>query len=412
MLQLTRGQKTKLADLTPAMQLQAKIAATAPGLTFDFSCFGVDSAGKLSDDRYFVFFNQKSSPEGAISMGAGGEFSIDLSRIPASIQRLVFAATIDGAGEMRALQSGSFSLHSAGTESARFEFRGADFSNEKAIIVAEIYLKDVWRLAAVGQGFAGGLSALLKNFGGEEITMGAPTPPPTPVRSAPPTPVPLRPNPAPLPGMGAPTPAAPTPISLSKVTLEKKGEKSKLDLRKGGGEQPIRVNLNWDAPPAKKGFFGGLQAASTPDLDLGCMYRLKNGAMGVIQPLGKKFGSQSSEPFIFLDKDDRSGAASDGENLTIFRPDLVDLVLIFALIYEGAADFASVGGRLTLKEPNGNEIFMRLNTPERGRNFCAICAIRAGSGNVEITKEELYFPGHREADASFGFGFTWRESSK
>jgi tellurite resistance protein TerA len=405
MLQLTRGQKTRLADVTPALQLRAALSATAPGLQFDFSCFGVAGADKLSDDRYFVFYNQKSSPEGAISLGAAGQFSIDLAKIPAAIKKLVFVATIDGAGEMRSLQSGSFSLHSSAGEEARFGFRGADFGSEKAIIAAEIYLKDVWRLAAVGQGFAGGLPALLKHFGGEEIAPSAPAPP---VPIAPPAPPPPRPNPAPLPG--APTPSAsPAPVNLTKVTLEKKGEKSKLDLRKGGGVQPIRVNLNWDAPQ-KKGFFGGL--ASAPDLDLGCMFRLKTGEMGVIQPLGRNFGAQDSPPFIFLDKDDRSGAASDGENLTIFRPDLVDLILIFAMVYEGASDFAAVGGRLTLKEPNGNEIFMRLNTPERGRNFCGICSVRGVGSSVEITKEELYFPGHREADARFGFGFNWKAGSK
>ncbi|RYG59205.1 tellurium resistance protein TerA [bacterium] len=208
--------------------------------------------------------------------------------------------------------------------------------------------------------------------------------------------------------MGAPTPPA-APVNLGKVTLDKKGEKSKLDLRKGGGTQPIRVNLNWDAPQ-KKGFLASFQSA--PDLDLGCMYRLKTGEAGVIQPLGGVFGSQNGPPFIFLDKDDRSGAARDGENLTIFRPDLVDLVLIFALVYEGASDFAAVGGRLTLKEPNGNEIFMKLNSPEKGRNFCAICTIRGVGGSVEITKEELYFRGHPEADQRFGFGFRWQAGSK
>ena len=34
-------------------------------------------------------------------------------------------------------------------------------------MLGDFYLKDVWRFAAVGQGFDGGLDALLKNFGGE-----------------------------------------------------------------------------------------------------------------------------------------------------------------------------------------------------------------------------------------------------
>ena len=400
---LTRGQKTKLCDLTPGLQLRAELAANAPGLTLDFSCFGVDASDKLSDDRYFVFFNQKASPESAISMSSSGTFDVDLARLPATIKKLVFVATIDGAGEMRALSSGHFRLSAGGSEVVRFEFKGADFGAEKAIIAAEIYLKDVWRLAAVGQGFAGGLSTLLKNFGGQELEESAPPAPPAPAPAARPAPAPVAPP--------TPAPVAPsaTPVNLTKITLDKRGEKSKLDLKKGGGVQPIHVNLNWDAP-AKKGFFAGLQGA--PDLDLGCMFRLKSGEAGVIQPLGGNFGARDRAPFIFLDKDDRSGAASDGENLIIFRPDLIDLVLVFAMVYQGASDFAQVGGRLTLKEPSGNEIFMRLSSPEARRNFCAICTIRAASGSVEITKEEQYFPGHREADARYGFGFRWTAGSK
>ncbi len=404
---LTRGQKVKLTDLTSALQLNAEISASGPGLAFDFSCFGVDANEQLSDDRYFVFFNQKASPENAIAMNGNGQFTFDLSRLPATIKKLVFVATIDGAGEMRALQNGAFQLKAGGAEVARFDFKGSDFGAEKAIIVAEIYLKDMWRMAAVGQGFAGGLDALLKHFGGEEAAPAATPPPPPPPPAPAPTPAPPRVQPPPPP-VAAPPAAA--PVSLTKVTLDKRGEKSKLDLRKGGGVQPIHINLNWDAPQ-KKGFLAAL-TNSAPDLDLGCMYRLKSGEAGVIQPLGGIFGSQNSSPYIYLDKDDRSGAARDGENLTIYRPDLIDLVMVFALVYEGASDFAQVGGRLTIKEPNGNEIFMRLNSPERGRNFCAICTVRAAGGSVEITKEEQYFPGHRDADMRYGFGFRWTAGQK
>ena len=408
MPQLLRGQKIKLGDLTPALQLRAGIGAASPSLSFDISCFGVDANGKLSDDRYFVFFNQRTSPEGALRMvgsqsGDAETFEIDLSKLPASIVKLVFALTVDGAGEMKALQSGYFRLEANGSEVARFPFAGSDFGAEKAIIAAEIYKKDVWRLAAVGQGFAGGLSALLKNFGGEEIGAAQPGPPP-----ATPTPAP-RPTPPTAAPIVAPAPATPK-VSLGKVTLDKRGEKTAISLNKGGGVQPIRVNLNWEAPQ-KKGFLAQL-TGSAPDLDLGCMFRMKSGAGGVIQPLGNYFGSQNSEPFIFLDKDDRSGAAQDGENLTIFRPDQIDTVMIFALIYQGAADFTSVNGRVTMKDQSGNEILIRLNAPERGLGFCAVATIRAVGGQIEFVKEEQYFKGHPEADARFGFGFNWKAGSK
>ncbi len=169
MKMLSRGQKTKLADLTPSLQLRAKITAQAAGLAFDFSCFGVDASGKLSDDHYFVFFNQKSSPEAALKLESDGVFALDLAKLPPTIQKLVFVATIDGNGTMASLDRGVFSVSNPAEEVAQFAFQGSDFGAERAIMVAEIYLKDVWRLAAVGQGFAGGLDAVLTHFGGQAI---------------------------------------------------------------------------------------------------------------------------------------------------------------------------------------------------------------------------------------------------
>jgi tellurite resistance protein TerA len=480
-----RGQKAKLADLTSSTGLQVGIDVQATGdPVFDIACWGVDAAGKLSDDRYFVFYNQRSSPEGAISMAGpqGGDrevFAVDLDRVPASIDKLVFTATIDGAGTMSSVTAGHLRVLANGTEAMRFPFHGTDFSQEKAVILAELYRKGEWRVAAVGQGFNGGLSALLAHFGGSEVdTAPAPPPPPPPPAAAPtpppPAPMPAPPPPAPAggfppppppgggfpapdqgfppppppaggfpppdqgfppppaPGYGQPTAPPPGfdkpapapvgapaggPVSLNKVTLDKRGESTKVSLAKGGGGgfQPVHVNLNWDNPygaqaPKKRGLFAKA-ASSAPDLDLGCMWRMLDGTKGVIQPLGGKLGSQYEPPFIWLDKDDRSGAASDGENLRILRTDLIDLVVVFALIYEGATDFTTVGGRLAIIDSD-QEVHMRLAAPERGLGFVAACSIRRVGDEVVLTNEERYFPSHRECDAWFGFGFNWRAGQK
>lgn len=402
MKEFTRGQKSKLADLTPATKLQVGLNIEAAGsIPFDISCFGVDANDKLSDDRYFIFYNQKTSPCGSLSAqgpqdGNRENFQVDLSQLPASIRKLVFTVTIDGAGTMSQTTYGHLRLYGNGSEVAKFVFSGRDFKDEKAVIVGEIYLKDVWRFAAVGQGFNGGLSALLKHFGGEEA--GGPAPTPTPYAPPPPTP----PRPA---------PPAPPPVNLGKVTLDKKGDKKVVNLQKGGS-QPIHINLNWDNPFAgqRRGLFARQQEA--PDLDLGCMYRMRDGRKGVIQSLSRNFGSRDQYPYIFLDKDDRSGAASDGENLFIYRPDLIDLVLVITFIYEGANDFTQVNGRLTITDQARSEIFMRLNSPDYNKNFCAICTIRGTGSTVEITKEEQYFFGHEDADRRYGFGFRWVEGSK
>lgn len=137
------------------------------------------------------------------------------------------------------------------------------------------------------------------------------------------------------------------------IKLEKSGDSHKIDLSKRGRSQQltVHVNLNWNQQLDRSaGFFTKLLGGnSAPDLDLGCMFETVNGQKGVIQPLGSNFGSKDSPPYIFLDKDDRTGASSDGENIFIYRPDTIKRVMFFALLYEGATDFTAVGGRMLFK---------------------------------------------------------------
>ncbi|MFE0649737.1 TerD family protein [Streptomyces sp. NPDC059534] len=219
-----RGHKAKISDLTAGTDLYVGVQIAAPGLTFDISCFGLDADERLSDDRYFVFFNQPKTPEESVQLlgaqsGDTESFRVTLDRIPANIHKLSFTATIDGAGQMSQVGPGHLRIVAGGEEVARYAFTGAEFSTERAVMLGDFYLKDVWRFAAVGQGFDGGLDALLRNFGGEvaEEAPAAPQPQgaapgfaPPPQATAPPAFG--APAQAPAPAFGAPqAPQAPTP---------------------------------------------------------------------------------------------------------------------------------------------------------------------------------------------------------
>ncbi|MGW1287357.1 TerD family protein [Streptomyces sp. NPDC002586] len=214
-----RGHKARISDLTAGTDLYVGVQISAPGLTFDISCFGLDADERLSDDRYFVFFNQPKSPEESLQLlgaqaGDTESFRVTLDRIPSHIRKLSFTATIDGAGQMAQVAPGYLRIVAGGEEVARYSFNGAEFSTERAVMLGDIYLKDVWRFAAVGQGFDGGLEALLRNFGGEVLEEEAPPQPQPdaapgfapPAFAAPATPAPT-PAPAPAPAP-APQPAA------------------------------------------------------------------------------------------------------------------------------------------------------------------------------------------------------------
>ncbi|MEV2231339.1 TerD family protein [Streptomyces phaeochromogenes] len=208
-----RGHKAKISDLTAGTDLYVGVQITGPGLSFDISCFGLDADEQLSDDRFFVFFNQPKTPEESIQLlgaqaGDTESFRVTLDRIPSQIQKLSFTATIDGAGQMSQVAPGYLRIVAGGEEVARYSFNGGEFSTERAVMLGDFYLKDVWRFAAVGQGFDGGLDALLKNFGGEvaEEEPAAPAPGAAAPSFAPP------PQAAAPPSFGAPAgPAVPAP---------------------------------------------------------------------------------------------------------------------------------------------------------------------------------------------------------
>lgn len=169
---MIRGWKDKLekyVNLNEDICVDMQICGNAE---YDFCCFGVDPAEKLSDDRYMVFYNQRQSPDGELSLediNGGVRFKLKLSKLPEKINRLIFTLSIDGSQTVGEMQSLTTKVYQAGKESIDLELTGKDFSNERAVIVIEIYRKDTWRIGFVAGGFDGGLSALLKHFGGEEI---------------------------------------------------------------------------------------------------------------------------------------------------------------------------------------------------------------------------------------------------
>ncbi len=407
----SKGQKGKLTDMGLNGLFTVTVEVSGPGLSVDLACFGLDADGKLSDDRYMVFFNQTSSPGGAVGMTSSGSrsvFQIDLSRLQETIHKLVFTAAIDGQGTMKALAPSFIALGDA----VRFSFSGWDFQEEKAVIVGELYRRDgVWRFGAVGQGFSGGLSALLKHFGGSEADapMSAPAPAPAPLAPAP----------------------EPKKVSLSKVTLEKRGDKVSLEKRASGGFGRIRVNLNWNqsvgtavASAPKTGFlnrmFGkGDAKPAGIDLDLGCLFELADGQRGGVQALGDAFGDFDRPPYIHLDADDRTGSVSGGENLFIngAKFDQIKRVLVFAFIYDGVANWAATDGVVTIEAPGQAPIEVRLDNGE-DQTMCAIALIEHRGGELQVTKLAEYFnqdgkaTAHEMLDRRFGFNLRWEEGSK
>lgn len=204
-------------------------------------------------------------------------------------------------------------------------------------------------------------------------------------------------------------------VSLSKITLEKKGQSVSLEKKDPAGFGKVRINLNWSRPEPKKGIFslfsGGPDAV---DLDLGCFVELQDGSRHVVQALGNAFGSLNSKPFVRLSGDDRTGEASEGEDLFVDGARWSDIrrILVYTFIYEGAANWAATDGVATVSVEGGDSVEVRLTDGEDRHTMCAVCLLENDGGRIKATKLAEYFRGHSEMDRRYGWGFRWTAGSK
>ncbi|MDH6284135.1 TerD family protein [Prescottella agglutinans] len=388
MTSLTRGQNMPLASA----QLTANVAGVTPG-TVDLMVFQVTSTGKVRSDSDFVFFNQPASPEGAVRLTGPSTVAIDLSKAPHGIDTLRLAVSMDDSAP------GSLAgVPDLGVTIGPISAPALGLTTERAAVLAEIYRRgDQWKVRNVAAGWDSGLKALVEEHG--VAVDDTPTQPPAYATQQTPAPAPQpRPQPA---------PPAPQPVRLQKVVLTK--STPTMSLAKSGQTGMMRINLNWTH--GRRGIFGG----GAVDLDLACLYQLKNGSKGVVQALGKSFGNLHHPPYIALDGDDRSGNNAGGENLHINLAHLSEFkrILIFAYIYEGAPNWSAADGVVTLYPPTGPEVEVRLDSPDNRARSCAIALLKNEKNELTVTREVRYIHGTQsEISKAYRWGMRWTAGSK
>lgn len=201
-------------------------------------------------------------------------------------------------------------------------------------------------------------------------------------------------------------------INLSKVTLSQSAPSISL-AKSSGASGRMRINLNWSQPPARGGLFRRKESAA--DLDLACLWELKDGTKGVVQALGNSFGSLTSAPFIQLDGDDRSGQNTGGENMTVNldRLDSIARILVFTYIYEGVPNWAAADAVVTLHPQDGAPIEVRLDATSDSARTCAIAMLTNEGGSLGIRREVRYVDGSQsDLDRAYGWGMNWKAGRK
>ena len=156
---------------------------TGSAFDLDAAAFLLTSTGKVADSSDFVFYGNLKHKSGAVThlgdnrTGAGDgddeQIKVDLSLIPAEVEKITFTATIFEA-DQRHQNFGQVSNafirvynEETGEELLRYDL-GEDFSIETSAVFGELYKHNgEWKFNAIGSGFQGGLAALCENFGVE-----------------------------------------------------------------------------------------------------------------------------------------------------------------------------------------------------------------------------------------------------
>lgn len=156
---------------------------TTDGTEFDLdaSAFLLGIGGKVRSEKDFIFYNQLKSTDGSVEhtgdnrTGAGDgddeAIRVDLSRVSADVEKIVFTVTIHDA-EARKQNFGQVGgafirivNEITGAEVVRFDL-AEDASTQTAMIFAELYRhNNEWKFRAIGEGYSGGLKPLANNYG-------------------------------------------------------------------------------------------------------------------------------------------------------------------------------------------------------------------------------------------------------
>ncbi|MFJ9414305.1 Tellurium resistance [Streptomyces sp. NPDC101227] len=206
--------------------------------------------------------------------------------------------------------------------------------------------------------------------------------------------------------------------------------------KQGAASGHLRVNLHWQMRTSDFGGPGGQRTASllrhpgrlfkpeivqaqgpavvNVDLDLACMYELKDGTKGVVQPLGNFLGELNTPPFVQLSGDDRFGSGS-GETLYINldHRDEIKRMLIFVYIYDGTPAFDRTHAVVTLYPSSGPRLEVNLDERAPQARSCAIFMLENTKDELTVRREVKYVYGFQaELDRLYGWGLQWGRGYK
>ncbi len=212
---LAKGQNAPV----PAGPLVVETDCAAPA---DLSALLVTDNGKVRSDADFVFYNQPEGPGVRCAPPSGGgqwQIRIEPGQVPAEISQIRTVLTLADAGRRFADVPPPTARLTTGSGAAVVAFPMTGLSSESIVIGLELYRRgNDWKVRAVGQGYAGGFAALVRDHGvsvdddgGGDVAAAAPAAGPVPIPAGLPSPGGYPAAPPPGPVGGYPAPQSPPP---------------------------------------------------------------------------------------------------------------------------------------------------------------------------------------------------------
>ncbi|MEV6979425.1 TerD family protein, partial [Kitasatospora sp. NPDC093806] len=139
----------------------------------DVSVLLLTADGKVRGNADFFFYNNPTAEDGSVQLlgqsptevGTEDRIQLDLTAVPADIERLVIAASRHQRAAFGQLHDLRLELADLGGERL-LGFSIADAESESAFVFGEIYRRhQEWKFRAIGQGYDTGLAGLATDFG-------------------------------------------------------------------------------------------------------------------------------------------------------------------------------------------------------------------------------------------------------
>jgi tellurium resistance protein TerD len=158
-INLQKGQRENISaqKFTIGLGWDTNAASNSSPYDLDASVFLLGDNGKLVADEFFIFYNNPSSPDGAVNHagdnrtgdgdGDDEQIHVDLSKADARVKEICIVVTIHDAAEI-----------------LKYDL-DEDFSIETAVEFGRIYNRGgAWKFEAVGMGMNAGLDAFLTKY--------------------------------------------------------------------------------------------------------------------------------------------------------------------------------------------------------------------------------------------------------